>query len=355
MVVEEACRTKPHEIDVSYMHLTCCPSRIGFIGVQLASLNMSNNRLPDIPEEIGCLRGLQELFLQYNCLTSLPKGIGRLEQLYELDLKNNMLRSLPDAIGDLRALAVLNVTNNALESLPASIGRLTALREVSAHSNCLERLPVEICELSNVTTLYLGENPLRALPERISALRRLQELDVSDCALTRLPDALAQCGSLIRLWLSNNRLRELPAQIGRLQQLKELHVRNNALRYFPASLRMLRLYTFTAVNNPLVEEGESDAIAALQRRPASRVPPLLESCCRGVVAHGVAWEAAGLPRDLHNMLRAPRQCCNCGGPFFTYCQSSLVFDSIGMFFRVPIYQNICSPFRKNKCRPMVFQ
>lgn len=36
------------------------------------SLNLSNNRLSSLPEDIGRLCGLQELFLQYNCLTELP-------------------------------------------------------------------------------------------------------------------------------------------------------------------------------------------------------------------------------------------------------------------------------------------
>ncbi len=57
------------------MNLKQCPAKIGYVGSQLASLNLSNNRLVELPEEIGLLRGLEELFLQYNCLEELPVSI----------------------------------------------------------------------------------------------------------------------------------------------------------------------------------------------------------------------------------------------------------------------------------------
>ena len=56
----------------SYMNLKQCPVKIGYVGSQLSSLNLSNNRLIELPEELGLLRGLEELFLQYNCLEELP-------------------------------------------------------------------------------------------------------------------------------------------------------------------------------------------------------------------------------------------------------------------------------------------
>ena len=38
------------------------------------SLNLSNNRLSGVPEDLGALSSLRELFLQYNTLTHLPVG-----------------------------------------------------------------------------------------------------------------------------------------------------------------------------------------------------------------------------------------------------------------------------------------
>ena len=42
------------------------------------SLNLSNNRLSELPKDIGHLCGLVELFIQYNFLTSLPVSLKQL-------------------------------------------------------------------------------------------------------------------------------------------------------------------------------------------------------------------------------------------------------------------------------------
>ena len=49
-----------------------CPDRVGFVGAQLHTLNLSNNNLSELPEEIGCLLGLQHLDLHNNCISYLP-------------------------------------------------------------------------------------------------------------------------------------------------------------------------------------------------------------------------------------------------------------------------------------------
>ena len=48
-----------------------------------------------IPDEIKRLTGLKELYLQYNNLTSLAPGLGRLSSLKWLRLNNNRLDTLP--------------------------------------------------------------------------------------------------------------------------------------------------------------------------------------------------------------------------------------------------------------------
>ena len=45
------------------------------------SVNLSNNALTALPDGIGALSGLQELFLHYNNLRALPESICDLGQL----------------------------------------------------------------------------------------------------------------------------------------------------------------------------------------------------------------------------------------------------------------------------------
>ena len=54
-------------------------------------LNLYSNQLSSLPESIGRLVNLQELFLSNNKLSSLPESIGRLASLLRLYLDNNQL------------------------------------------------------------------------------------------------------------------------------------------------------------------------------------------------------------------------------------------------------------------------
>ncbi|KAI8505499.1 hypothetical protein Bbelb_166880 [Branchiostoma belcheri] len=425
-----------------YLGLHSCPDRIGFVGAQLTCLNLSNNRLHQLPEDIGCLRGLRDLYIQYNCLEELPVSIGNLTKLTDLDCKNNSLRTIPLTVGNLTALTCLNVTNNVLQRLPAELGRLAELEEICAHSNQLVELPDELCNLTNLTELYLGENRLQQLPRDIGRLVRLEELDVSSCELTHLPDSLSRCTALVRLWLSNNRLRYLPDQLGRLHHLKELHVRNNDIMYFPASLAYLQLYTFSGVRstsqhpsptcsstpsrfnvsprlpgvrstsqppsptcsstpsrlllrwaiiafhlplscaaccapshsqpitarslstvflqylhpaanqNPLIEEWDNRLTSALIRVPSDPLPSLLELAARTVARQSITWGKGDLPLDLEVLLQCRKQCSSCEGPFFSYFSSQVFFSNVGMFHRVPLYQQVCSPYINAHCQPI---
>ncbi len=65
---------------------------------QLERLDLHNNRLTELPKEIGNLQQLQSLSLTNNRLTELPKEIGNLQQLQSLSLTNNRLLEIPKEI-----------------------------------------------------------------------------------------------------------------------------------------------------------------------------------------------------------------------------------------------------------------
>ena len=61
-------------------------------------LNLLNNKLTNLPAEIGNLTNLQSLGVNYNQLTSLSAEIGNLTNLQKLFLEYNQLTSLPAEI-----------------------------------------------------------------------------------------------------------------------------------------------------------------------------------------------------------------------------------------------------------------
>ena len=73
---------------------------------------------------------------------TLPESIGQLSQLHELYLDNNLLSTLPESIGQLSQLQELYLNNNQLSTLLESIGRLSQLQQLDLSSNQLSALPV---------------------------------------------------------------------------------------------------------------------------------------------------------------------------------------------------------------------
>ncbi len=88
---------------------------------QLASntetLNFFKCDLTSLPKEVGNLKNLRELKVDFNSLTSLPKEIGNLKKLKFLCLRGNQLNELPAEIYALPKLKELDIRNNPLNKL----------------------------------------------------------------------------------------------------------------------------------------------------------------------------------------------------------------------------------------------
>jgi len=110
----------------------------------VVGLGLYKKKLSSLPESIGNLNSLKELYIGGNQLISLPESIGNLNSLQELDLSYNKLTSLPESIGNLNSLKKLDISNNQLTSLPESIGNLNSLQIFDLEANGLTSLPERI-------------------------------------------------------------------------------------------------------------------------------------------------------------------------------------------------------------------
>ncbi len=72
----------------------------------------------------------------------------------------DVVNPVPESIGNLTNLEELYLNFNKLESLPKSIGNLTNLKELYLNFNKLESLPENIEYLINLKELYLYGNPI---------------------------------------------------------------------------------------------------------------------------------------------------------------------------------------------------
>jgi len=82
-------------------------------------LYVSNTSKKSLPESLGLLVNLQELYCSFNQITELPESIGNLTNLAYLDVSNNRLKSLPIGLSNLSKLVYLDVSNNRLTVKPS--------------------------------------------------------------------------------------------------------------------------------------------------------------------------------------------------------------------------------------------
>jgi len=199
------------------------------VNKDIKELDLSSNRLTQLPREIGNLTQLTHLNLFINKLTELPSEIGQLTQLTHLELQGNQLTQLPREIGQLTQLTYLSLSSNQLTQLPKEIGNLTQLIYLDLSYNQLTQLPREIGNLTQLTCLSLHNNELTQLPKEIGNLTQLTKLSLSNNELTQLPTEIGNLTQLTTLVLSYNKLTQLPREIGNLTQLTYLSLHNNPI------------------------------------------------------------------------------------------------------------------------------
>ncbi len=134
---------------------------------QTDKLDLSNHGITELPEEIGQLKNLSQLYLSGNYLRELPKSLFQLRNLAMLYLNANHLAQVPEEIGQLKKLAILDLSQNQMSQLPRAIVQLKTLTILYLNNNCLSKLPTEMIHLKRLKVLDVDDNPLTFPPPEI--------------------------------------------------------------------------------------------------------------------------------------------------------------------------------------------
>jgi hypothetical protein len=155
--------------------LTEFPKEIFGLADSLEILNLSQNRLRELPDDLHRLKKLRILFCSENRFEHLPIGVGGCPSLRMVGFKSNQIRSVDESSLPL-TLRWLILTDNRISQLPSSIGRCRDLQKLMLAGNRLESLPDEMSACVNLELLRLSSNRLEVLPDWLLRLPRLSWL-----------------------------------------------------------------------------------------------------------------------------------------------------------------------------------
>ncbi|KNE59954.1 hypothetical protein AMAG_05400 [Allomyces macrogynus ATCC 38327] len=93
----------------------------------LVALDLSSNKLKNLPASLARLVSLRDLNVRENCLAELPVELQALEHLQVLNVSINELAVIPPWIHELKELHYLDIRTNKITHLPLEFGMLTKL------------------------------------------------------------------------------------------------------------------------------------------------------------------------------------------------------------------------------------
>jgi len=174
----------------------------------LTALDLSNNQLIDLPQNFGSLSELRVLVAKHNQLEtfSFPKTFNQLTKLEILNLSGNRLEEMPQQILDLPNLKALYAGGNRLQSIPCRLGDLISLEILYLGGNQLRDIPATIGKLKNLMSLVLCDNKLETIPSTIAHFQKLESLSLHNNILKTLPTEIVTLKNLQQLSLRSNPL-----------------------------------------------------------------------------------------------------------------------------------------------------
>lgn len=158
-------------------NLTIFPEKIFDLAESLEILDLSNNRLSDLPD-LSRLKKLKIAFFSNNNFKKVPNAFKKCSELYMLGFKANQIELLDEDILP-STISWLILTDNKITTLPSTLGNLTKLRKCALAGNQIASLPASMQKCRELELIRLSANALEEIPSWLLKLPKLSWLAFS--------------------------------------------------------------------------------------------------------------------------------------------------------------------------------
>lgn len=140
--------TMDNQINYIYQENLMCVIKNNHI----TEINLSS--YPAIPNSIGKMTSLENLYLGCNNFNELPRDFINLTNLKTLDLSWNEFEEIPDELNNLHSLKELNISNNYITEVPEWISTLENLAFLNINGNQIKSIPNSIESSTKIKIIH---------------------------------------------------------------------------------------------------------------------------------------------------------------------------------------------------------
>ncbi|OAF65219.1 Protein soc-2, partial [Intoshia linei] len=241
-------------IEEIYLNCNCIktiPKDISYL-TKLRILNLAENDIMYIPAEIAKLQHLSELDIKKNDILSLPLEFENLCNLTYLDLSSNKFNNFPLGLMKLTRLIYLNLNDTGINIIPSTIKNLIYLKSLEMRDNCIEIIPSELSTLAKLEIFDVSANLISVLPMNIGKLKQLDEFWVDCCELTSLPESIGEMIKITHFSCCENLLISLSQSFTDLYNIVDLNLSQNSLCSLPIDIgNLINLVIFKVDDNQI--------------------------------------------------------------------------------------------------------
>jgi hypothetical protein len=152
--------------------LTEFPSEILDLADTLEILDLSQNKLKNLPPNFDKLGKLKIAFFSDNLFNELPEVLGKCRNLEMIGFKSNQIKIVSEnSLPPITRWLIL--TNNQIELIPKSIGNCYRLQKLALAGNKIKELPKEMVNCKNLELIRISANLLTEFPNWLLQLPKL--------------------------------------------------------------------------------------------------------------------------------------------------------------------------------------